>query len=91
MNLLDLIKEATNNPSVGDSISKSLNSIAANTSFTNDLARDSKNIINDANDAFLRSAATQSPSLSNTISNAMKWFRADDVEATGKEEKKILL
>lgn len=90
MNLLDLIKEATNNPSVGDSISKSLNSIAANTSFTNDLARDSKNIINDANDAFLRSAATQSPSLSNTISNAMKWFRADDVEATGKAGQKIL-
>ena len=90
MNLLDLIKEATNNPSAGDSISKSLNSIAANTSFTNDLARDSKNIINDANDAFLRSAATQSPSLPNAISNAMKWFRADDVEATGKAGQKIL-
>ena len=90
MNLLDLIKEATNNPSAGDSISKSLNSIAANTSFTNDLARDSKNIINDANDAFLRSAATQSPSTSNLLSNMMKWFRADDVEATGKAGQKIL-
>ena len=90
MNLLDLIKEATNNPSAGDSISKSLNSIAANTSFTNDLARDSKNIINDANDAFLRSAATQSPSTSNLLSNMAKWFRADDVEATGKAGQKIL-
>lgn len=90
MNLLTLIQEATNNPRAGDSIAKSLNNIAANTSFTNDLARDSKNIINDANDAFLRSAATQSPSLSNTLSNAMKWFRADDVEATGKAGQKIL-
>lgn len=90
MNLLDLIKEATNNPRAGQSIAKSLNNIAANTSFTNDLARDSKNIINDANDAYLRAVATQSPSLPNFISNAMKWFRADDVEATGKAGQKIL-
>lgn len=90
MNLLTLIQEATNNPRAGDSIAKSLNSIAANTSFTNDLARDSKNIINDANDAFLRSAATQSPSTSNLLSNMAKWFRADDVEATGKAGQKIL-
>ena len=90
MNLLALIQEATNNPNAGQSIAKSLNNIAANTSFTNDLARDSKNIINDANDASLRSAATQSPSLSNAISNAMKRFRADDVEATGKAGQKIL-
>lgn len=90
MNLLALIQEATNNPRAGQSIAKSLNNIAANTSFTNDLARDSKNIINDANDAYLRAAATQSPSLPNFISNAMKWFRADDVEATGKAGQKIL-
>ena len=90
MNLLSLIQEATNNPRAGQSIAKSLNNIAANTSFTNDLARDSKNIINDANDAYLRAAATQSPSLPNFISNAMKWFRADDVEATGKAGQKIL-
>lgn len=90
MNLLTLIQEATNNPRAGDSIAKSLNNIAANTSFTNDLARDSKNIINDANDAFLRSAATQSPSTSNLLSNMAKWFRADDVEATGKAGQKIL-
>ena len=90
MNLLTLIQEATNNPNAGQSIAKSLNNIAANTSFTNDLARDSKNIINDANDASLRSAATQSPSLSNAISNAIKRFRADDVEATGKAGQKIL-
>ena len=90
MNLIDLIKEATNNPRIRDSITKSLNSIAANTSFTNDLVRDSKNIINDANDAFLRSAATQSPSASNFLGNAMKWFRADDVEATGKAGQRIL-
>ena len=90
MNLLALIQEATNNPRAGQSIAKSLNNIAANTAFTNDLARDSKNIINDANDAYLRAAATQSPSLPNFISNAMKWFRADDVEATGKAGQKIL-
>ena len=90
MNLLTLIQEATNNPRAGDSIAKSLNNIAANTSFTNDLARDSKNIINDANDAFLRSAATQSPSTSNLLSNMAKWFRADDVEETGKAGQKIL-
>ena len=90
MNLLTLIQEATNNPRAGDSIAKSLNNIAANTSFTNDLARDSKNIINDANDAFLRSAATQSPSTSNLLSNMAKWFRADDVEETGKAGQRIL-
>ena len=90
MNLLALIQEATNNPRAGQSIAKSLNNIAANTAFTNDLVRDSKNIINDANDAYLRAAATQSPSLPNFISNAMKWFRADDVEATGKAGQKIL-
>ena len=90
MNLLTLIQEATNNPRAGENIAKSLNNIAANTSFTNDLARDSKNIINDANDAFLRSAATQSPSTSNLLSNMAKWFRADDVEATGKAGQKIL-
>ena len=90
MNLLTLIQEATNNPRAGENIAKSLNNIAANTSFTNDLARDSKNIINDANDAFLRSAATQSPSASNTISNVFKRFRADDVEETGKAGQKIL-
>ena len=90
MNLLTLIQEATNNPRAGENIAKSLNSIAANTSFTNDLARDSKNIINDANDAFLRSAATQSPSTSNLLSNMAKWFRADDVEETGKAGQKIL-
>ena len=90
MNLLTLIQEATNNPRAGENIAKSLNNIAANTSFTNDLARDSKNIINDANDAFLRSAATQSPSTSNLLSNMAKWFRADDVEETGKAGQKIL-
>ena len=90
MNLLALIQEATNNPNAGQSIAKSLNNIAANTSFTNDLARDSKNIINDANDAFLRGAATQQPSTSNLLSNYMKRFRADDVEATGKAGQKIL-
>ena len=90
MNLLTLIQEATNNPRAGENIAKSLNNIAANTSFTNDLARDSKNIINDANDAFLRSAAAQTPSLSNFINNYMKWFRADDVEATGKAGQRIL-
>ena len=90
MNLLTLIQEATNNPRAGENIAKSLNNIAANTSFTNDLARDSKNIINDANDAFLRSAATQSPSTSNLLSNMAKCFRADDVEATGKAGQKIL-
>lgn len=90
MNLLALIQEATNNPRAGQTIAKSLNNIAANTSFTNDLARDSKNIINDANDAYLRAAATQSPSLPNFISNYMKRFRADDVEATGKAGQKIL-
>ena len=90
MNLLTLIQEATNNPRAGENIAKSLNNIAANTSFTNDLARDSKNIINDANDAFLRSAATQSPSTQNLLSNMAKWFRADDVEETGKAGQKIL-
>ena len=90
MNLLTLIQEATNNPRAGENIAKSLNNIAANTSFTNDLARDSKNIINDANDAFLRSAATQSPSTSNLLSNMAKRYRADDVEATGKAGQKIL-
>lgn len=90
MNLLALIQEATNNPRAGQTIAKSLNNIAANTAFTNDLVRDSKNIINDANDAYLRAAATQSPSLPNFISNAMKWFRADDVEATGKAGQRIL-
>ena len=90
MNLLALIQEATNNPRAGQSIAKSLNNIAANTAFTNDLARDSKNIINDANDAYLRAAATQSLSLPNFISNYMKRFRADDVEATGKAGQKIL-
>ena len=90
MNLLTLIQEATNNPRAGENIAKSLNNIAANTSFTNDLARDSKNIINDANDAFLRSAATQSPSTSNLLGNMAKWFRADDVEETGKAGQKIL-
>lgn len=90
MNLLTLIQEATNNPRAGENIAKSLNNIAANTSFTNDLARDSKNIINDANDAFLRSAATQSPSTQNLLSNMSKWFRADDVEETGKAGQKIL-
>ena len=90
MNLLALIQEATNNPNAGQSIAKSLNNIAANTSFTNDLARDSKNIINDANDAFLRGAATQQPSTSNFISNYLKRFRADDVEETGKAGQKIL-
>ena len=90
MNLLTLIQEATNNPRAGENIAKSLNNIAANTSFTNDLARDSKNIINDANDAFLRSAATQSPSASNFLSNYIKRFRADDVEETGKAGQKIL-
>ena len=90
MNLLALIQEATNNPNAGQSIAKSLNNIAANTSFTNDLARDSKNIINDANDAFLRGAATQQPSTSNFISNYLKRFRADDVEETGKAGQRIL-